>query len=526
MQWRHVAALGVLVVITFGHCVRPDGSEQRQRDEACEVHASSEYEEKDNVEGYVSLLQDNLNLLPGHGHLKDDQHGVHEVLRAASLTPMENERGRTGKGGGRFPGSRANDNDKDANDHTNEPFYDRPAFTIWVIAVGAVAFCMAAMCCRHAWYRYHEFRTSPRTPSPKGERRTNSLSEHIIVNHDSNEETDYRNVDVMDQDAYTLAIALIVRDLWSIAQGNPSRAGLKYGRLLYAYGLIVCTGTIQIGLIVMTKLFVTPMQVADIRNAYHTFETTMYGDHVTTNEHGNARGVDGFFNMSAFDTLSDDDKSSICNIPFGQLWFIALIVLIWSVTCTAALRQCIERFVSVIIMTDTEASMASAMKPVKMAMADNASVDVTKPLGQGVLVITGLTVSTKVLLVLVAFLPELGATSYILWLGSRWLLATNDWGNLVSNAVALEFILQLKSLMYYAMASERNKRDLDHTALAPPWTREPAGFGVYFITAAYAVLAGLWVWMYIFHLQQVLPDYNWDVHEVCAPWLSGLLAHP
>jgi hypothetical protein len=347
----------------------------------------------------------------------------------------------------------------------------------------------------------------------------------MIVDAEATEDIEQRTPDPMDKDAYTLAVALLIRDLCALARREGS-ASLKYGRIFYSCGLVFVTSVVQNGFIIMTKMFVTPQQVADIRSAYDTYETTMYANHTTVNEHGNHRGMPGFFNIAKFATLSDDNKSSICNIPLAQLWFIFLILLIWSLTCFAQIKKCIERFMSLVVMTETRKSMGEALKPYHIAMIDEqAAEDDTTSSGQThVMVIVGLTMSMKVLLTLLVFLPEFCTTSYILWLGSRWLLATNDWSNLVSNAVALEFILQLKQLFYYALASERMQRELDRTAMAPPWTEEPAGFGVYFIAAIWTLLAVLWVWAYVFHFQAVLPDYRWDVSEACSPWMFTLLS--
>lgn len=139
------------------------------------------------------------------------------------------------------------------------------------------------------------------------------------------------------------------------------------------------------------------------------------------------------------------------------------------------------------------------------------------------MVITGLTMSIKVLFTTFVFLPELATTVYILWLGCRWLTATNDFGNLLSNAVALEFVLQIKCLLFYALVSERNRSELKYTGMAPPWPKEGAGYGTYFNTLSWATLAVMWVYLYVFHLQAVLPDYHWDVKQVCDSYLQNIL---
>lgn len=357
-----------------------------------------------------------------------------------------------------------------------------------------------------------------------------ALETLMIPDGVEDEETvDFRDDDDLEEDAYCLAIALIIRDLQALAHGKCDRV-LRYARLAYSLGLIFFTVSLQIGVLVCTKLYVTPKQVADIRDSYSSYEQAMYGDHSYLNKNGKNRGVSGFFNASAFDSLGDDMQEAICNIPLSQLTFISVVLLVWSVTCFSQLKKCLENFMAVIFFADTINNMSDALSQSNDEVDSEASgSDAGNQCNEAgiddgipVFVITGATLQIKVFLTIFVFIPDFCCTSYVLWLGSRWLVATNDFGNIISNAVALEFILMLKVIIYHALASSRNKRDLQHTALKPSWEREPAGYIVYFSTIVWAVLAVLWVKFYI-NFQQVLPDYKWDVHEVCSPWLSSQL---
>jgi len=287
------------------------------------------------------------------------------------------------------------------------------------------------------------------------------------------------------------------------------------------------TVSIQVSILVCTKKYVTPQSVAGIRDAYDQYEQAMYGEHVVINLNGKHRGVAGFFNASAFDDLDDDLKSEVCNIPLSQLGFLSLVLLVWAITCMAQMKNCIENFMAVIFFAKTVDSMADALTEAEgdddEGDDDDGAVDSTGvDDGLPTYIITGVTMPVKVFLTLFVFIPDMGTTCYIMWLGSRWLVATNDFGNVISNAVALEFLLMLKCLLFYALVSERNKRDLSHTALAPAWSEEPAGYAVYYTSTIWAVFAVLWVYFYVYH-QAVLPDYKWDVHSVCTPWLQHQL---
>lgn len=140
-------------------------------------------------------------------------------------------------------------------------------------------------------------------------------------------------------------------------------------------------------------------------------------------------------------------------------------------------------------------------------------------------VIVGLPRYLKTMVVLCVILPRLGITGLLLWVGCRWLLATNNFAELILNAVALEFILILKEMMYQTLVPHRNKIDLRSTFIKHRWT-EPADAWAFTNTICWGVLAVIWVLSYmgIPHRMQgwqmVLPDYKWDVHDICAPWIA------
>jgi len=293
---------------------------------------------------------------------------------------------------------------------------------------------------------------------------------------------------------------------------------LRLSRVVFSMGLIFLTLVLQISILVCTKKYVTPQQVADIRGAYNEYEQAMYGDHTYLNQFHKQRGVAGFFNASAFAGLDDDLKTDVCNIPLSQLGFLSLVLLVWAITCMAQLKNSVENFMAVVVFSATVHSMSDSLLESLDDKEEEDGIDDGVP----VYVIHGCTTPVKVFLSMFVFLPDIAATCYVLWLGSRWLVATNSFGNVLSNAVALEFTLMLKVLIYYALASERNKRDLSHTALAPSWNEEPAGCGIYFSSSAWALFAVLWVYYYVYH-QAVLADYKWDLSSVCTPWLQNQL---
>jgi hypothetical protein len=410
---------------------------------------------------------------------------------------------------------------------------------------------------RPAFEVHHETKESLKESHRRGHH--HALAYLVNSHPDEAENLQQRIHDCLEEDVYSLAIVLIARDWQALSRGEGNR-NLKISRIGYSFALVFATIFLTVSLVICTKQFVAPLQVASIRETYELFEETMYDGHTYLNVNQKKRGIPGYFNASAFDNLNDEDKSEACNIPFSQVHWLMVILLVWSVTCVASIKKCFELFMAVVVFGDTKDDMADALVPFeepKETPAEGSKPDGRRQsfLGamisnltprsddkksdssgfdsssQGeddesppVLVITGLTMQVKMIYTACIFLPELATTAYLLWLGCRWLTATNDFGNLISNAVALEFILQLKCLLFYALASERSKSELKYTGIAPPWPMEGAGYGTYFNTLYWAALSVMWVYMYVFHLQTVLPDYHWDVKQVCDSYLRNMLA--
>jgi hypothetical protein len=313
-----------------------------------------------------------------------------------------------------------------------------------------------------------------------------------------------------DEDVYMMSIALTARDWQALSKGCKD-PGLPAFRMIYTIALVIITITLQGLLLYTTKTLVTPQAVASIRESYDAYEIHMYGGEANTRTlyTGKHRGNPGYFQPELFESLDDTTKGAACQIPFSQLKFLVLVLLIWSFTCVAQLGRCCTYVWNLVVMLPTISSMSDALVFEKVG----------KPRRKRTIV--GLTAGAKMSMLFFICLPWFASTCYLCWLGCRWLTATASFADFIANGMALEFILQFKSLIYYAVCSERTKRDLQTTRHSPPVKYEDAGYFTYFNTLFWGGIAVLWVYLYIFHFQHVLPEYQWDVHVPCTPYLFG-----
>jgi hypothetical protein len=91
------------------------------------------------------------------------------------------------------------------------------------------------------------------------------------------------------------------------------------------------------------------------------------------------------------------------------------------------------------------------------------------------------------------------------------------------NAVALEFILLLKDLLYLTTVPHNNKKETTNTKIQPFSEHERPSVRVFAGSFTWGIVALSWVLLYITTLQTVLPEYQWDVHEPCSVYLANKL---
>merc|ERR1719149_509882 len=133
--------------------------------------------------------------------------------------------------------------------------------------------------------------------------------------------------------------------------------------------------------------------------------------------------------------------------------------------------------------------------------------------------VVGLSLPMKAALLLFVQFPRMIMNAFLLWLGARWLTATLGFGDLLLNALALEFILNLSGLLYDAMVPYNGKLLVQRT-MVPHLHKKEMGtccnmFGMFLVGLAGAVFC----FVYMVYLQAVLPYYRWDVREICKTYL-------
>jgi hypothetical protein len=317
----------------------------------------------------------------------------------------------------------------------------------------------------------------------------------------------HEEYETLDEDTYGMGIAAIIKDSYWIVHGQGPTAA-RVLQFLSAIALIVFTVGLQGYFIWHLGELVTAPAVTHARHIYEQYEVAMYAPgHLYNNTAGHLRGVDGpkgpYFRPENFDDLPKDLKDSACAIPFSQPGFFAAVLIIWTLTVVNNLKRVTELMYHFIWITPTVSSVTQMMKQ------DDHNHTIVK----------GVTCPIKCVLITLVGIPRILMNTVLLWNGSRYLAATFSFADLLLNAIALEFILLLKDLLWTVVISDRNKREVANMRyFARERVGRVSGFN-YLESWFWLLLSILYVGMY-FNFQQTLPQYNWDVRDVCKDYLE------
>jgi len=322
----------------------------------------------------------------------------------------------------------------------------------------------------------------------------------------------------LDEDTFSMTICALVRDLYFLSRGR-GRPFNRCGRLMTTLSLLLMCIFIQVFLLQKVKTFVCAKSVHDVRTSYDQFQVLMYNFTYNTSDNY-ARGIGEMKHHSNFYTDKDGDgfpsdefHSNICRIPLSQPDFLFVVLFIWTLTCMTEMRRSRQLFWSLILNTPSCESMRDVLGDKEFDPEED-------------FVVERLTIAAKALLIVCVFIPRVSITLYLLWVGCRWLLATNSFGDLILNAVALEFILLLKDTLYTALVPNKTRFDVENTKIQPVSKLHHSTMISFVSTMGLAVVAAAWVLLYmgipgyIDGIQGVLPEYKWDIHKLCVSWID------
>jgi len=316
------------------------------------------------------------------------------------------------------------------------------------------------------------------------------------------------------ENIYGFVMASLIKDSADVYL-HPEHCwhSLRPIRIVGAFVLCSIMFGMQAFFVIEAKRLVTPNDVKRARIVYGAFEDVMYTDnngtkHTWNTTNGYPRGYDGFYNVTNFEKISHDDKAAVCRVPLSQPRFLFGVLFIWSLTVLHHMRNSVNIIFRVLLAIPTRDTMEGAL--MRNANGDDE--------------VVGLSLPMKAALLLFVQFPRMIMNAFLLWLGARWLTATLGFGDLLLNALALEFILNLSGLLYDAMVPYNGKLLVQRTLIPHLHKKEKEDCCNMFGMFSCGIIAAVFCLCYMTWLQAVLPHYKWDIHQVCKKFLEKELA--
>jgi len=353
------------------------------------------------------------------------------------------------------------------------------------------------------------------------------LDEETLIDEDNDRDEDgeddhvHYSPQAPEEGIFGMAFASVILDTRKLMlPSSTSDHKVRHlSRLILSILILFFTIGLQLLITLETKFIVTPDAVANIREAYSEYENHMYSGHTELTVNGNHRGIVGFYNVSNFHELSKDAQGTICNFPLSQPKFLGAILLLWTLTCFRYLRKIASFTWRIISIPCNISSMGDPRVFEPRASRQDASSTMGNPPSdehaEKLHVMANITLSVKFFVLVFIQAPSFLMNALLLWIGCRYLVATVGFGEILLNAIALEFVLFSHELLYAAIVPHSMKEALSKIVIKHPRQREAPSFGNMFGAFFMLVFAVVWTYLYIYKFQQVLPDYGWDISAAC-----------
>eukprot|EP00931_Biecheleriopsis_adriatica_P054135 TRINITY_DN31820_c0_g1_i1.p1 TRINITY_DN31820_c0_g1~~TRINITY_DN31820_c0_g1_i1.p1 ORF type:complete len:367 (+),score=55.17 TRINITY_DN31820_c0_g1_i1:130-1101(+) len=210
----------------------------------------------------------------------------------------------------------------------------------------------------------------------------------------------------------------------------------------------------------------------------------------------------------------DGPYMELCNMAVTKMAFTSCVIILWTAKMLGEVRT-VERFARDV---HNIASLPAGSKSSEMTQEAD---------GEFHIVAMSRTVRTAMWILII--IPKLIIAFILLFIGCRWLIATESFSDLILNALALEFIIAIDELIVETLAPERMRERLDATKMKHTKCVDPSKAleeeksemaRIYLRSMVYMIVCVAWTYIYMNYLQQVLPDYPHDVAAHCTGWFD------
>eukprot|EP00928_Gymnodinium_smaydae_P056732 TRINITY_DN40059_c0_g1_i1.p1 TRINITY_DN40059_c0_g1~~TRINITY_DN40059_c0_g1_i1.p1 ORF type:complete len:396 (-),score=25.61 TRINITY_DN40059_c0_g1_i1:202-1332(-) len=298
------------------------------------------------------------------------------------------------------------------------------------------------------------------------------------------------------EDTWGVCILEIVTDFSELLSCNLS--GAKFMRLSFICLAMAANLYLQLIILYNVDAFIVEQAVHDTQENYAQFHREIFSD-------------DGSF-------LQDKWKAwkgpymELCNLPVTNVAFSMAIIFLWTGTMLGEFRS-VQR-----LFRDLQSINALPEGMPASHMVETITNDETCEVEE--IRVRYLTSTARFLVYTLIILPKLLIAAILLYIGCRWLVATESFSDLILNALALEFIIGIDEYMLMHFLPERERERLStakllHLRHDTKHNEDAQIISAYFRSYAFLFVAVFWSLYYLWYGQRVLPQFPHDLSGHC-----------
>jgi len=314
----------------------------------------------------------------------------------------------------------------------------------------------------------------------------------------------------LDEDVYGAAIFSFIFDSFEIIHATDSNHSegedhdglslkMNIARISFVSLILVCNYLLQGSMLFFIVKFVVLTTLHETQRVYQRYHSEVF--------------TDGAYDAAKWETF--DAKDSLCGIAFSNFFFMYAILCLWWCTMLKDVRL-IDK-------------MRRNMSSVAHAATINDMIQFPEEGSDEPVRVKAFVTPIRMLLYFGILLPKLLISSGLLLIGTVWLSATDNFGDLILNAVALEFVIGIDELLFEAMLPGTIRERICETKLwVKPKKSTPESNAknvkaqyirslTYFLTVTVGVYIFMSIGQYIPRLG-VLPNYANDA--MCPVYLK------
>jgi len=307
------------------------------------------------------------------------------------------------------------------------------------------------------------------------------VTEHRRSIDDLHLPEDSEQIDI-DEDVYGAVIYTVTYDSMELMTGQDYdglSTNINAYRMFFCLLLLFSNYALQFGLLMIIYMYVAKPSMHTAQKIYQRYHAEVF--------------VHGEFRQEKWDSW--DGAYELCNIAFGNYWFMFAILALWWITMAMEARKTQLLYVRL-------AALGNTRDPLRIITR----VDEPEKMN----LVLNLTVWMRAILYLILIIPKLVIAVGLLLVGTIWLAATDSFENLVLNSVALSFITNIDEIIFAGLVPFTMKKNINITKLVNISVSAAEGHHVE-IVRGYRD-STLWLLGVVVGVAFYLSDYGQNIH--------------